>query len=417
MRQIRATYAADRPRRRRAGSRRRATRGRGSARCSAPSKVAERRAAHPGARPHAVTPDGHAIAAPTSDDGGRRRRRPAPRRRRGARRRERRSPLGVVVARRSPSLAIALHRNGHTPGRRLRAVPAPGPQHLRRRHRPRSSPTTASRCSTPAAAFSPIAYPWGLPLLLSPFVHLWGLDYDRLKLVEVACFCVVARARPRHRAPAGRAPASPSPSPPSRHRAGAARRTPTSCCRSTRTRSSSPSFIWWLDRVHAAPPACIAAPTPPARHARRARGGRLQRPPRERRAPRRHRRDAVRRRARRAQPRRRRGRPSPWRRGRNPLGALPWKTLSIPYLSFAAGCAIAQFLLPSTLVPDNGNSRRFITPGCSTSTSPGSCPNPRNLSAGAEELRQLPVAPAATARAHGAAGVRLIIICLASPAR
>ena len=40
---------------------------------------------------------------------------------------------------------------------------------------------------------------------------------------------------------------------------------------------------------------------------------------------------------------------------------MPWKTLSIPYLSFAAGSAVAQFLLPSTLVPDNGNSRRFIT--------------------------------------------------------
>ncbi len=40
------------------------------------------------------------------------------------------------------------------------------------------------------AAFSPLAYPWGWPLLLSPFVHLWGYDYDRLKLVEVAVFCV-----------------------------------------------------------------------------------------------------------------------------------------------------------------------------------------------------------------------------------
>ncbi|MFM2072791.1 MAG: hypothetical protein RLZZ623_3055 [Actinomycetota bacterium] len=36
--------------------------------------------------------------------------------------------------------------------------------------------------------FSPMAYPWGWPLLLSPFVHLWGLDYDRLKLVEVGVF-------------------------------------------------------------------------------------------------------------------------------------------------------------------------------------------------------------------------------------
>lgn len=37
--------------------------------------------------------------------------------------------------------------------------------------------------------FSPIAYPWGWPLLLSPFVRLWGLDYERLKLLEVACLC------------------------------------------------------------------------------------------------------------------------------------------------------------------------------------------------------------------------------------
>lgn len=38
-------------------------------------------------------------------------------------------------------------------------------------------------------AFSPIAYPWGWPLLLAPFVHLWDVDYDRLKLVEIAAFC------------------------------------------------------------------------------------------------------------------------------------------------------------------------------------------------------------------------------------
>lgn len=38
--------------------------------------------------------------------------------------------------------------------------------------------------------FSPIGYPWGWPLLLSPFVYLWGFDYDRLKLVEVALLLV-----------------------------------------------------------------------------------------------------------------------------------------------------------------------------------------------------------------------------------
>ena len=38
-------------------------------------------------------------------------------------------------------------------------------------------------------SFSPIAYPWGWPLLLSPFVHLWGFSYDRLKYVEVLALC------------------------------------------------------------------------------------------------------------------------------------------------------------------------------------------------------------------------------------
>jgi len=37
-------------------------------------------------------------------------------------------------------------------------------------------------------AFSPYVYPWGWPLLLSPFVRLWGLDWGRLSLVSVACF-------------------------------------------------------------------------------------------------------------------------------------------------------------------------------------------------------------------------------------
>lgn len=37
--------------------------------------------------------------------------------------------------------------------------------------------------------FSPYVYPWGWPLLLAPFVRLWGLDPARLKLIEVACLC------------------------------------------------------------------------------------------------------------------------------------------------------------------------------------------------------------------------------------
>jgi len=37
--------------------------------------------------------------------------------------------------------------------------------------------------------FSPYVYPWSFPVLLAPFVRLWGLDVDRLKLVEVGCWC------------------------------------------------------------------------------------------------------------------------------------------------------------------------------------------------------------------------------------
>lgn len=37
--------------------------------------------------------------------------------------------------------------------------------------------------------FSPYVYPWTFPVLMAPFIRLFGLDVDRLKLVEVACFC------------------------------------------------------------------------------------------------------------------------------------------------------------------------------------------------------------------------------------
>jgi hypothetical protein len=35
--------------------------------------------------------------------------------------------------------------------------------------------------------FSPYVYPWAWPLALSPFVRLWGLDWDRLALASVGC--------------------------------------------------------------------------------------------------------------------------------------------------------------------------------------------------------------------------------------
>lgn len=39
-------------------------------------------------------------------------------------------------------------------------------------------------------SFTPIAYPWIWPIVLSPFVWLWGLDYERLKLIQIGVFCL-----------------------------------------------------------------------------------------------------------------------------------------------------------------------------------------------------------------------------------
>jgi hypothetical protein len=86
-------------------------------------------------------------------------------------------------------LAVSLHRNGHTQGddfalylRQARSLFDGDIGQV----------VSDNRFSVlnSDSAFSPIAYPWVWPLLLSPFVHLWGLDYDRLKLVEVATFCL-----------------------------------------------------------------------------------------------------------------------------------------------------------------------------------------------------------------------------------
>lgn len=86
-------------------------------------------------------------------------------------------------------LATALHRNGHTQGddfalylRQARSIFEGDPGAVIADNR------FAVLNSDPA--FSPIGYPWVWPLVLSPFVHLWGLDYDRLKLVTVALFLV-----------------------------------------------------------------------------------------------------------------------------------------------------------------------------------------------------------------------------------
>ena len=38
-------------------------------------------------------------------------------------------------------------------------------------------------------AFSPYVYPWVFPLLLAPFIRLVGIDYEKLKFIEIALFC------------------------------------------------------------------------------------------------------------------------------------------------------------------------------------------------------------------------------------
>lgn len=85
--------------------------------------------------------------------------------------------------------AVLLHRNGHTQGDDFAL-------YLRQAQSIFDGDTrdviADNRFSVQnsGGSFSPEVYPWGLPLLLAPFVEQWGLDYDRLKLVEVAAFCV-----------------------------------------------------------------------------------------------------------------------------------------------------------------------------------------------------------------------------------
>jgi Dolichyl-phosphate-mannose-protein mannosyltransferase len=199
-----------------------------------------------------------------------------------------------------------------------------------------------------STAVTPPIYPWGWPLLLSPFVRVWGIDFDRLKLVEVAVFCawlVLYHGIVRRRA--GRIVAL-----------ALTAVFATSYAYLVYTDQLLTEYphmlavavvIWWLDRVMDRS-SLTAATTRDlvilgllavaAYNVRREGlmllfaiaaaqlvdlGAR----------------------------RRDRG-----ERGEN--GGIPWKSLLTPHLTFAAGALTFQLLLPSTLVPDNGNSRRYI---------------------------------------------------------
>jgi len=209
-----------------------------------------------------------------------------------------------------------------------------------------------------SVAVTPKMYPWGFAVLLSPFVRLFGLDYGRLKLVEVACLCVwlvlfhgIVRRR------AGRIVALAL--------TAVFATAPIYLVHTDQLLTEFPHMlavavvIWWLDRVmlrHRLTDAplgeliILGLLVVAAYNVRREgvvlvvviAAAQLV--------------DVLGVRFRALE----RGRPSPWRRGANPIAGLPWPRLGAPHLAFAAGAVGAQFLLPSTLVPDNGNARRYI---------------------------------------------------------
>ncbi len=95
--------------------------------------------------------------------------------------------LGGLVAA-IAAVAVALHRQGHALGddyalylRQARSLFDGDPAQVVSDNR--------FTVLNSKGRISPYAYPWGWPLVLAPFVHLWGLDYDRLKLVVVALLC------------------------------------------------------------------------------------------------------------------------------------------------------------------------------------------------------------------------------------
>lgn len=193
-------------------------------------------------------------------------------------------------------------------------------------------------------AFSPYAYPWGFPLLLSPFVKWWGLDYDRLKLIEVACFCVwVVLVHGIVRRRVGRLLALVI--------AAVVATAPALLAHTDQLLSEYPHavavgvFLWWFDRVKLAQP-LIAAPT-----------GRLVTLGLLGAAAYNVRRESVvliaamlvvqlvelv----------------DQWRRTRRLR--VRWQPLATPHLAMVGAIVAFQLLLPSMLIPDSGDGPRYI---------------------------------------------------------
>jgi hypothetical protein len=250
--------------------------------------------------------------------------------------------LAVVVAG-SAICAVLLHRNGHNQGddfalylRQARSLFDGDVAQVVADNR--------FAVLNSGAAFSPIAYPWGFPLLLSPFVKWWGLDYDRLKLVEVACFCawvVLAHGVIRRRA--GRVLALAI--------AAVVATAPALLAHTDQLLSEYPHaaavgvFIWWFDRIKLERP-LIGATTRQlvvlgvlgavAYNVRRESvvliGAILIVQVVEQ--------------------------LSAWRGSRRM--PVPWLTVATPHLAFVGSIIGFQLLLPSMLIPDSGDGPQYI---------------------------------------------------------
>lgn len=251
--------------------------------------------------------------------------------------------LFAVVVAAAAVLAVLLHRNGHARGDDF-ALYLRQARSLFDGNIAEVVADNRFAVINSTGPFSPYAYPWGLPLLLSPFVHLWDLDYNRLKLIEVAAFCVwlvlvhgiVRRRVGRVLALAVIAVVATAPAFLS-HTGQLLSEFPHA--------AAVAGVIWWLDRLRTRGPIVTAAGrdlvvlgflvtvaynfrregvvlvgviavvqlVEIAVHLRHER-----------------------------------------------LSRLPWRNVALPYVAFVASAAVFQMLLPSMLFPDNGGSVDYV---------------------------------------------------------
>ena len=249
----------------------------------------------------------------------------------------------MIVVAGAAVAAVLLHRNGHTQGDDF-ALYLRQARSLFDGDIGQVVADNRFTVINSGGAFSPTAYPWGWPLLLSPFVHLWGLDYDRLKLVEVAAFCVwLVLVHGIIRRRAGRLLALAI--------VAVVGTAPLLLAHTDQLLSEYPhaaavaAFIWWMDRIKTRRPligattrelAVLGVLAAAAYNVRResvilvavvlvVQMAELL----------------------------------ATRRGRPPV-PVPWRTVATPYAAFVVAVVGFQLLLPSMLVPDNGDGPRYV---------------------------------------------------------